>query len=96
MDSSVVALLTDQFGSLQDPRTGRAKRHKLIDIIVIAICAVICGADSWVDVEMYGKSKKAWLNRLLDLPNGIPSHDTFGRLFARLDPFSSSPALRSG
>ena len=68
------------------PRTGRAKRHKLIDVIVIAICAVICGADSWVDVEMFGKSKKTWLSRLPELPNGIPSHDTFGRVFARLDP----------
>ena len=86
MDSSAVALLTDRFANLTDPRTGRAKRHKLIDVIVIAICAVICGADSWVDVEMFGKSKKTWLSRLLELPNGIPSHDTFGRVFARLDP----------
>ena len=58
MDSSAVALLTDRFANLTDPRTGSAKRHKLIDVIVIAICAVICGADSWVDVEMFGKSKK--------------------------------------
>ena len=86
MNSSTVALLTDRFASLMDPRTGRAKRYKLIDVIVIAICAVICGADSWVDVEMFGKSKKDWLSRLLELPNGIPSHDTFGRVFARLDP----------
>ena len=86
MDSSAVALLTDRFANLTDPRTGRAKRHKLIDVIVIAICAVICGADSWVDVEMFGKSKKTWPSRLLELPNGIPSHDTFGRVFARLDP----------
>ena len=85
MDSTSVALLTDRFSSLQDPRTGRAKRHNLIDVIVIAICAVICGADSWVDVEMYGKSKREWLSRLLKLANGIPSHDTFGRVFARLD-----------
>ena len=74
MSSPIVALLTDRFASLKDPRTGRAKRHKLMDVIVIAICAVICGADSWVDVEM------------LELPNGIPSHDTFGRIFARLIP----------
>lgn len=86
MDSSTVALLTDRFASLDDPRTGRAKLHKLIDVVVVAICAVICGADSWVDVEMFGKSKKDWLSRLLELPNGIPSHDTFGRVFARLDP----------
>ena len=69
----------------EDPRTGRAKRHNLIDVVVIAICAVVCGADSWVDVEVFGKSKKAWLGRFLGLPNGIPSYDTFGRVFARLD-----------
>ena len=72
------------------------KRHKFIDVIVIAISAVICGADSWVDVEMFGKAKKDWLSRLLELPNGIPSHDTFGRIFSRLDPFSSRPASWSG
>ena len=86
MSSPILALLTDRFASLKDPRTGRAKRHQLIDVIVIAICAVICGADSWVDVEMFGKAKKDWLSRLLELPNGIPSHDTFGRVFAMLDP----------
>lgn len=85
MDSSIAALLTERFSTLEDPRTGRAKRHNLTDVITIAICAVICGADSWVDVEMFGKSKEEWLSRLLDLPNGIPSHDTFGRVFARLD-----------
>ena len=68
---SPVGLLTDQFAKLTDPRTGHAKRHKLIDVIVIAICAVICGADSWVDVEMFGKAKKDWFSRLLELPNGI-------------------------
>ena len=96
MDSSTVALLTDRFASLQDPRTGRAKRHEFMDVIVIAICAVICGSDSWVDVEMFGKAKKDWLSHLLELPNGIPSHDTFGRIFARLDRFSSRPVSQSG
>ena len=86
MNSSIAALLTERFSDLEDSRTGRAKRHELIDVVVIAISAVICGADSWVDVEMYGKSKRDWLDRFLSLPNGIPSHDTFGRVFARLDP----------
>ena len=86
MDNSIASLLTQRFSTLEDPRTGRAKRHNLLDVVVIAICAVICGADSWVDVEMFGKSKENWLRRLLSLPNGIPSHDTFGRVFARLDP----------
>lgn len=86
MDSSIVALLTERFSGLEDPRTARAIRHELIDVVVIAICAVICGADSWVDVEMFGKSRKNWLSQLLALPNAIPSHDTFGRVFVRLNP----------
>jgi len=56
-----------------------------MDIITIAICGVICGADSWVDIELFGKSKAGWLKGFLELPNGIPSHDTFGRVFAHLD-----------
>jgi len=74
------------FGKVKDPRIDRTKRHKLIDIMIIAILAVICGADSWVDVEMFGNSKKEWLKTFLELPNGIPSHDTFGRVFALLNP----------
>lgn len=74
------------FGDLQDPRIERTKRHELLDIVVIAICGVICGADSWVDIELFGKSKQDWLKRFLNLANGIPSHDTFGRVFSRLDP----------
>ena len=64
---------------------GRAKRHELEDVIVIAICAVICGADNWVEIEEFGRCKQEWLEGMLGLPNGIPSHDTFGRVFARLD-----------
>lgn len=85
MSSNLTGSLIEQFSKLEDPRDDRAKRHKLIDVVVIAICAVICGADSWVDVEMFGNSKKDWLGRFLELPNGIPSHDTFGRVFAMLD-----------
>lgn len=73
-------------GDLDDPRIDRTKLHSLLDIIVIAICAVICGADSWVDVEAFGIAKIDWLRTFLELPNGIPSHDTFGDVFARLDP----------
>jgi len=57
----------------------------LLDIIVIAVCAAICGADTWVDVEVFGKAKYDWLKQFLELPHGIPSHDTFGRVFALLD-----------
>ena len=78
--------IVECFGALEDPRIDRCKRHQLLDIITIAICAVICGADSWVYVEMFGKSKEEWFRSFLDLPNGIPSHDTFGDVFSRLDP----------
>ncbi len=74
------------FSKIRDPRIDRTKRHKLLDILIIAISAVICGADSWVDIEMFGKSKLEWLKTFLELPNGIPSHDTFGRVFAALNP----------
>jgi predicted transposase YbfD/YdcC len=77
--------LAASFASLVDPRINRTKRHQLLDIVLIAICAVICGAEGWVDVEAFGKTKKTWLTGFLALPHGIPSHDTFGRVFAALD-----------
>lgn len=80
------ATLLDHFASVEDPRIERTKEHLLINLIAIAICAVICGADSWVEVENYGNAKLEWLKQFLSLPNGIPSHDTFGRVFARLKP----------
>ena len=76
----------EYFEELEDPRVGRAKRHELLDIVVIAVCGIICSADTWVDIEEFGKAKEEWFRTFLDLPNGIPSHDTFGRVFARLDP----------
>jgi predicted transposase YbfD/YdcC len=78
--------LLEHFADLPDPRVARTRRHDLLDILTIALCAVICGADSWVDVALFGRAKERWLRRFLALPNGIPSHDTFGRVFARLDP----------
>ena len=77
--------IMDYCESLDDPRVDRGKRHKLVDLIAIAISAVICGADSWVYVEMFGKSKEEWFRTFLELPHGIPSHDTFGDVFSRLD-----------
>jgi len=71
---------------LTDPRIDRTKLHKLLDIVVIAICAVIAGADNWEDIAEFGQAKVDWFKRFLELPNGIPSHDTFNRVFARLDP----------
>ncbi len=86
MSSRPDVCIKKHFGSLKDPRIDRTKRHKLLDILTIAICAVICGADGWTDIEFFGKSKKKWFQTFLELPNGIPSHDTFGRVFAQLDP----------
>lgn len=77
--------LLDYFANLDDPRIERNRKHPLINIIGIAILGVICGADSWVDIERYGNAKQAWLSLFLDLSNGIPSHDTFGRVFRWLD-----------
>jgi len=74
------------FGDLPDPRVERCKHHKLLDIVTIAICAVISNADGWTDIEAYGRAKETWLRQFLELPAGIPSHDTFARVFAKLDP----------
>lgn len=78
--------IAERFGIPEDPRTGHARRHELLDIIVITRCAVICGADNWVEIEEFGKARGEWFRRFLKLPNGIPSHDTFGRVFSLLDP----------
>lgn len=78
--------LLDHFTSLTDPRIDRTKEHKLIDILTIAICGMISGADNWVAMEQYGNAKQEWLKQFLELPNGIPSHDTISRVFAKLDP----------
>jgi len=72
------------FSKLEDPRIDRQKLHPLMDIIVIAICAVICGAETWVDIENFGKARLEWFKKFLELPNGVPSHDTFGRVFGLL------------
>ena len=74
------------FSKLEDPRVDRTKEHMLEDIIFITISAVICGAETWNDIENYGHSKEEWLRGYLQLPNGIPSHDTFNRFFSALDP----------
>src|SRR3954454_13436332 len=74
------------FTGLEDPRETRRCDHQLIDILVIAVGAVIACAESWEDIELYGRSKQAWLETFLALPNGIPSHDTFRRVFMLLDP----------
>jgi predicted transposase YbfD/YdcC len=86
MAECTAVAITAHFKDLEDPRIDRTKRHRLSDIITIALCAVICGADSWVEVQKFGSAKLGWLRRRLELPNGIPSHDTFGRVFRLIDP----------
>src|SRR4051794_30345831 len=84
--SGMIEDLTACFDGLADPRVTRRCDHRLIDILVIAVSAVIACAESWEDIELYGRSKQAWLKTFLPLPNGIPSHDTFRRVFMLLDP----------
>lgn len=78
--------LKAHFRKLKDPRRRHGQHHRFLDIIAIAICAVIAGANTWGDIATFGQRRHAWLKRFLALPNGIPSHDTFERVFARLDP----------
>ena len=77
--------LVEEFSALQDSRSRGKVEHRLIDVLVIAICAVIAGAESWEDFALYGRSKEDWLGTFLALPNGIPSHDTFRRVFILID-----------
>jgi predicted transposase YbfD/YdcC len=86
MEEEQACDLASIFAAVEDPRIERTKLHRLVDILLIAVCGVICGADGWVEIEEFGKAKEAWFRSWLALPNGIPSHDTFGRVFARLDP----------
>jgi predicted transposase YbfD/YdcC len=86
MNSTPDVSIVSHFKDLKDPRIKRAKKHRLIDILVIALGSSLVGGDGFKDMELFGNSKREWLEQFLDLPNGIPSHDTFGRVFARLDP----------
>lgn len=76
--------LSEHFGTLSDPRKSGMVDHQLMDILTITVCAVICGANNWVEVELFGQRRKEWLEQFLELSHGIPSHDTFGRVFALL------------
>ena len=78
--------LLAHFSVLLDPRIEKKTRHNLIDIIALAISAVICGADEWTSIEEFGKAKEEWFRQFLELPSGIPSHDTFGRVFSLISP----------
>ena len=86
--------IMSHFSSLEDPRANN-REHLLLEVITMALCAVICGADSWVEVELFGRAKQSWFATFLQLPSGIPSHDTFGRIFAKLDPQQFQAAFLS-
>lgn len=80
---------------VKDPRCSGKVEHRLTDILVIAVCAVIACAESWDDIALYGRNKLPWLRTFLDLPNGIPSHDTFRRVFMLIDPATFEAAFLS-
>src|SRR5215470_15102155 len=86
MADPVNASIIEHFQTLEDPRIERTKKHTLLDILVIALCTLLTGGEGFQDMELFGKCKEAWLQTCLALPHGIPSHDTFGRVFARLNP----------
>lgn len=83
---SVLEGLLDAFSGLPDPHCSGRTHRRLIDIVIIAVCAVISGAETWVDIALYGYSKEKWLRTFLALDSGIPSHDTFRRVFSIIDP----------
>ena len=94
VDEMTTASILEYFAAVPDPRIDRRRLHPLTGILALSLVAVICGADSFVAIEEFGESKEAWLKTFLDFPNGIPSHDTLGRVFAILDPVALAEAFR--
>ena len=94
MDAQATARIPRAFEAMPDPRRHNV-RHKLIDVITIALFAVLCGCDDWCAVATYGRTKFTWLRTFLELPSGIPSHDTFGEVFARLKPDAFEACFRN-
>ena len=85
MSQRLTAVFTT-FETLTDPRIERTRRHELFDLVVVALCATLAGSDTWADIERFGNERFTWLRTFLPLVHGVPSHDTFGRVFSRLDP----------
>jgi predicted transposase YbfD/YdcC len=93
-EDMTTASILDYFASVPDPRVERSQLHPLASVLVVSLCAVVCGANSFVGIEYFGRAREAWLRTFLDLPNGIPSHDTLGRIFAMLNPKALEQAFR--
>ncbi len=87
--------LIPELEAIEDPRCGWKVEHRLLDILVIAVCAVLGEAESFEDIALYGRCKQEWPQRFLELPNGIPSHDTFRRVLVLVDAPSSTPSMRA-
>lgn len=88
------ALIMEYFARVEDPRIERSRLHPLASVLVLSLCAVVCGANSFAAIELYGKLREDWFRTFLDLPNGIPSHDTLARVFAMLNPKTLEQAFR--
>jgi predicted transposase YbfD/YdcC len=86
MAENICTSIIEHFSALPDPRILLKTCHKLVDIVAMALCAVVAGADDWVEIAAYARAREAWFREFLELPGGVPSHDTFGRVFALLDP----------
>ena len=86
LEQAQLRLAVVHFGDMPDPRIERSKQHSLVNIVTIALSAVIAGAESFYEIESFGRMKQSWLEEFLELENGIPSHDTFNRVFSLLDP----------
>jgi predicted transposase YbfD/YdcC len=95
MDKRVGSSIIGHFSLLTDPRILLKNKHKLIDIVVITVCATLAGADDWVEIACFGRVREDWFRTFLELPNGIPCHDTFGRVFARIEPEEFGKCLMS-
>ena len=89
MSSNIGNSILEYFSSVADPRIELKTMHILVEIIAMTLCAIIAGADDWVEVANFSNEKKEWLKTFLKLPNGIPSHDTFGRVFSLINPEES-------
>ena len=95
MDESLVFNLIDHFSDVEDPRLDRTKKHNVIDIISVTVMATISGMQNWIEIVDWAETNEEWLKRFLELPGGIPSHDTFGRVFSLIDPESFQDAFKS-